>query len=202
MVLDQYGLTSLDHMTHINNLDTILKYGLQAHNNPYKKRDISNQEVNNRRESREYIYGRKIHEYVPFYFNPRNAMMYRNKDEDIVILAFDKKLLAQDNILFTDRNASTNSVNFYNKLNDLEKINWSLVKSKRWNDKAPIVKQIMMAEVLVYKQVPISFLKGIYVKNEATKAMLMKKYNLASWKIAIEPDLFFQSSSNALYSAA
>ncbi len=202
MVLDQYGLTSLDHMTHINNLDTIFKYGLQAHNNPYKKRDISNQEVNNRRESREYIYGRKIHEYVPFYFNPRNAMMYRNKDEDIVILAFDKKLLAQDNILFTDRNASTNSVNFYNKLNDLEKINWSLVKSKRWNDKAPIVKQIMMAEVLVYKQVPISFLKGIYVKNEATKAMLMKKYNLASWKIAIEPDLFFQSSSNALYSAA
>lgn len=202
MTLNQCGFTSLDHMTHINNLDTIFKYGLQAHNNPYKKRDISNQEVNNRRESREYIYGRKIHEYVPFYFNPRNAMMYRNKDEDIVILAFDKKLLGQDNILFTDRNASTNSVNFYNKLNDLEKINWSLVKSKRWNDKAPIVKQIMMAEVLVYKQVPISFLKGIYVKNEATKAMLMKKYNLPSWKIAIEPDLFFQSSLNALYSAA
>jgi len=192
MTLEQFDFTSLDHMTHINNLDTILKYGLQAHSNPYKKRDISNQEVNNRRESRENIYGRKIHEYVPFYFNPRNAMMYRNKDENIVILAFDKKLLAQDGILFTDRNASTNSVHFYNKVDDLDKINWDLVKSDKWYDKAPVVKQIMMAEVLVYKQVSISFLKGIYVKNEATKAMLMKKYNFPSRKIVIKPNLFFQ----------
>ncbi|MFK5937683.1 MAG: DUF4433 domain-containing protein [Sulfurimonas sp.] len=192
MTLDQYGFTSLDHMTHINNLETIFKYGLQAHSNSYKKRDISNKEVNNRRESRENIYGRKIHEYVPFYFNPRNAMMYKNRYEDVVILAFDKKLLAQDGILFTDRNASTNSVHFYNKPDDLDKINWNLVKSDRWNDKASIVKQIMMAEVLVYKQVPISFLKGIYVKNETTKAMLMKKYNLPSRKIAIKSNLFFQ----------
>ena len=192
MTLEQYDFTSLDHMTHINNLDTILKHGLQAHNNPYKKRDISNQEVNNRRESRENIYGRKIHEYVPFYFNPRNAMMYRNKDEDIVVLAFDKKLLAQDGILFTDKNASTNSVHFYNKVDDLDKINWNLVKSDKWYDKALVVKQIMMAEVLVYKQVPISFLKGIYVKNEATKVMLMKKYNFPSRKIVIKPNLFFQ----------
>lgn len=192
MTLEQFDFTSLDHMTHINNLDTILKHGLQAHNNPYKKKDISNQEVNNRRESRENIYGRKIHEYVPFYFNPRNAMMYKNKDEDIVVLAFDKKLLAQDGILFTDRNASTNSVHFYNKVDDLDKINWNLVKSDRWYDKAPVVKQIMMAEVLVYKQVSISFLKGIYVKNEVTKVMLMKKYNLPSRKIVIKPNLFFQ----------
>jgi hypothetical protein len=112
MTLEQYGFTSLDHMTHIDNLDTIFRYGLQAHNNPYKKQDISNKEVNSRREYREYIYGRKIHEYVPFYFNPRNAMMYKNRYEDIIVLAFDKKLLTLDGTLFTDKNASTNSVHY------------------------------------------------------------------------------------------
>jgi len=200
MTLEQFECTSLDHMTHINNLETIFKYGLQAHSNPYKKKDISNQEVNNRRESRENIYGRKIHEYVPFYFNPRNAMMYKNRYEDIVILAFDKELLAQDDTLFTDRNASTSNVHFYNKVDDLDKINWNLVKSNRWHDKAPIAKQIMMAEVLVYKQVSMSYLKSIYVKNQITKNMLMKKYNIPFNKIVVKPYLFFQSNVN--YNAA
>lgn len=192
MTLEQFDFTSLDHMTHIDNLDTIFRYGLQAHNNPYKKQDISNKEVNSRRKSREYIYGRKIHEYVPFYFNPRNAMMYKNRNEDIIVLAFDKKLLTLDGTLFTDKNASTNSVHFYNQLDDLDKIDWNLVKCDRWNDKEPVVRQIMMAEVLVYKQVPISYLKGIYVKNEETKLMLMSKYNIPSRMIAIKPNLFFK----------
>jgi hypothetical protein len=192
MTLEQYDFTSLDHMTHVNNLDTIFKYGLQAHGTSYKKVDISNHEVNNRRESRENIYGRKIHDYVPFYFNPRNAMMYKNRNEDVVILAFDKKLLLNNNVLFTDKNASTDSVHFYKNLDDLDKIKWNFVKSDSWYDKAPIVKQVMMAEVLVYKNVSISYLKGIYVKNETTKNMLMKRYNLPSRKIAIKPNLFFK----------
>lgn len=201
MTLNKYDFTSLDHMTHIDNLDSIFRYGLLAHNNPYKKMDISNQEVNSRRETRENIYGRKIHDYVPFYFNPRNAMMYRNKDEDIVVLAFDKKLLLRNNVLFTDRNASTNSVKFYNDLNDLDKIRWNLVKSERWDDKPLIVKQVMMAEVLVYKQVPISYLKGIYVKNQKTKNKLIQKYRLPSERIVVKPYLFFQSNLYASIAA-
>ena len=40
METTKYGFTSLGHMTHIENLDSILKYGLLAHNNPYKKVNI------------------------------------------------------------------------------------------------------------------------------------------------------------------
>jgi len=194
MVLENYHFTSLDHMTHIDNLDSIFKHGLLAHNNPYKNIDISNKEVNNRRGARENIYGRKIHDYVPFYFNPRNAMMYRNKDRDIVILAFDKKLLLQKNVLFTNKNASTNNAIFYNNIKDLDKIRWDMVASDSWNGKALIVKQIMMAEVLVYKQVPISYLKSIYVKNQLTKDRLMQRYGLPSKRIVVKPYLFFQSN--------
>ncbi len=192
MKLNKYGFTSLDHMTHISNLDSIFKYGLLAHSNPYKQVDISNSEVNNRREGKENIYGRKIHDYVPFYFNPRNAMMYRNKDEDIVILAFSKKLLLKNGVLFTNKNASTNSVKFYDDLNGLNKINWNSLTSNSWYDKSEEVKQIMMAEVLVHKKVSIKNLVGIYCKDYATKTILMKKYNLESKKVSVKPDLFFK----------
>jgi len=194
MKLDNYDFTSLDHMTHISNLDSIFKYGLQAHNNPYKKRDISNTDVNERRERRENVYGRKIHDYVPFYFNPRNAMMYKNKDEDVVILAFSKKLLLKNNILFTNKNASTDTVHFYHDIDDLERINWKLLQSESWYNKTNSyeIRQIMMAEVLVYKSVDISNLLGIYCKDPAMKKRLLEKYNLKQSQVIVKPKLFFK----------
>lgn len=192
MKLNDFAFTSLDHMTHIDNLDSIFKYGLRSHNNPYKKRDISNTEVNQRRERRENIYGRKIHDYVPFYFNPRNAMMYKNRYEDVVILAFSKQLLLKDNVIFTDKNAATSTAMFYRKIDDLKKINWEIVQSQNWCCKPEYVKQIMMAEVLVYDHVGIEYLRGIYCKNNQTKDMLMKKYGLKSYQVAVKPNLFFK----------
>lgn len=180
-------------MTHVDNLDSIFRKGLQAHNNPHKKRDISNQNVNARREVRENIYGKKIHDYVPFYFNPRNAMIYKNRFENIVVLAFSKTLMLEENILFTDKNASSNTVHFYNKIDDLDKINWANVQRSSWCNVSNTyeVKQTMMAEVLVPKSVSMKYLKGIYCKNTKTKTMLMKKYNLPSRYIVVKPDMFF-----------
>ena len=192
MKLQDYEFNSLDHMTHIDNLKSIFRYGLLAHDNPYKRIDISNTEVNARRQRRENIYGRKIHDYVPFYFNPRNAMMYRNKEKDIIILAFSKKLLLQNNVIFTDKNASINDVHFYNNIENLDAINWDINKSTSWYGRPNEVKQIMMAETLVYNKVSVEFLNGIYCKNSNTKMMLMREFGLESKRVAIRPDLFFK----------
>lgn len=178
-VLSQYSVASLDHMTHIDNLDSIMKYGLLAHNNPYKQIDISNQDVNSRRDHRENIYGRKVHDYVPFYFNPRNAMMYKNRNENIVILAFDTSLIYKDNIVFTNKNASTDSVKYFKDINGLSKLNWNYIWRDSWNDDVDsyCVKQTMMAEVLVYQEVSIKYLKAIICKDEGTKNILKNKYS-------------------------
>jgi len=186
-------VNTLKHMTHIDNLDSIFKEGLHSHSNPYKKRDISNTAVNHRREARENIYGRKIHDYVPFYFNPRNAMMYKNRDEDIVVLAFSKKLILQDDVLFTDKNASTNSVHFYNNIEDLDKINWNYVRQTSWygreNEKE--IKATMMAEVLVHESVSMKYLKCIYCKSTGMKEMLVDRYNIDTKHIVVKPYIFF-----------
>lgn len=189
----QYHIGSIDHMTHIDNLESILKYGLLAHSNPHKLRDISNSEVNARRNKIEPIYHHNLHEYVPFYFNPRNAMMYRNKNEDIVVLAFSQKLIFENNTIFTDKNASTDSANFFNSAQQLNNLDWNYIWSDSWNTKPNFteVKQAMMAEVLVYSQVPINNLIGVYAKNESMRNLLVKKYSIPANKIKINANMFF-----------
>ena len=86
-ILGQYGVSTINHMTHIDNLSSILDNGLISHNNPYCKRDISNQGVNARRERIEPIYNKKIHDYVPFYMNIRNPMLYVvQKNKEMILL--------------------------------------------------------------------------------------------------------------------
>ncbi len=192
-LLEQYKIGSLDHMTHIDNLESILKYGLFAHSNPYKKRDISNIDVNNRRNKQESIYNRNIHDYVPFYFNPRNAMMYRNKDENVVVLAFSRNLIFAKNALFSNKNASADTVQFFNSAQQLENLKWNYVWSDSWYNKINVteVKQAMMSEVLVYSHVPINNLIGFYAKNQSMKQKLIKKYNISANKIEINANMFF-----------
>lgn len=189
-IFSRCHINNLFHMTHIDNLKSIFNNGLLSHNNSLKKVDISNKEVNARRDKLEYIYGKNVHDYVPFYFNPRNAMMYRNKDENIVILAFDRELIFGDKVIYTDRNASTNSVLFYKDIKDIKNINWSILWSKSWYERPSEVKQIMMAEVLVPKRVSIKHLKAIVCKDILTQMKLKRKY--PSIKVYVDKKQFFK----------
>lgn len=102
-------------------------HGLQNHYNTYKQVDISNQEVNARREKIERIYGRKIHDYVPFYFNPRNAMLYKNRNNaHVIILGLDVRVIKdhRNGFLISDRNASADEAKFSRYLPDLQNPNF------------------------------------------------------------------------------
>ena len=120
-------MSEIFHMTDYNNLKNILLHGLQNHYNAYKKVDISNREVNDRREKVEHIYGRKIHDYVPFYFNPRNAMLYKNRNNArVVILGLDVRVIKdhRTGVLISDRNASADEAKFSRYLPDLQNPNF------------------------------------------------------------------------------
>ena len=188
------GMREIFHMTDRNNLQNILLHGLQNHYNTYKQVDISNQEVNARREKVERIYGHKIHDYVPFYFNPRNAMLYKNRNNArVIILGFDVRVIKdhQDSFLVPNRNASADDAKFSKYLPDLQDlnfINFDDVFSSRWcnngianND----IKQKMMAEILIDDIVCSRYIRSIYVKNPIYKKAIeeqlagdLKMYNI------------------------
>ncbi len=163
--LDAHKVEHLYHMTHIDNLPSILKYGLLAHGNGFQQKDISNQEVNDRRSREEPIYGRSLHSYVPFYFNPRNAMLYVQGDQDnIVILEVRRELILKDGVLFTDGNAASNSTDFYNDLSDLDNLDWECLRAKYWTEFID-GKRTMMAEVLVPDVVSVDKIEAIACDN-------------------------------------
>lgn len=199
-ILGQYGVTTINHMTHIDNLSSILGNGLISHNNPYCKRDISNQEVNARRERIEPIYSKKIHDYVPFYINIRNPMLYvvqKQQGDDIVILGYSPDILFEKNILFTDRNAATNAVRFTGDAFDLGNenfINMDRVFNIYGETLDKELKHIMQAEILVPEKVDM-FLSKIYVQSEAKKKIVENEYNSLlkerNITVVVDEDLFF-----------
>ncbi len=138
-LFDVYGIDAIYHMSHIDNVASILKYGLLSHDISYNKRltkrDISDISVNSRRTKREPIYGQSIHSYVPFYFNPKNAMLYRRRDiqENIVLFAFDRELIAEAGVLFTDGNAASGDTRFFYRFEDLSQLHWNCLHANSWN---------------------------------------------------------------------
>ena len=197
-------MSEIFHMTDYNNLKNILLHGLQNHYNAYKKVDISNREVNDRREKVEHIYGRKIHDYVPFYFNPRNAMLYKNRNNArVVILGLDVRVIKDHSagFLISDRNASADEAKFSRYLPDLQNpnfINFNDVFSQRWCNNGvryDDIKQKMMAEILIDDVVYSRYIRSIYVKNQMCKKAIedqlagdLKMHNI---NIIVDPAKFF-----------
>ena len=191
-ILDDYGIKYIYHMTHYRNIESILENGLLSHNNNLVSESIDNEEVNDRRNKLDPIHDKNIHDYVPFYFNPRNPMLYAKREiqEDIVILAFSRKLLLKNKVIFTDGNAAVHNTDFYNDLNDLEQLNWKCINSQYWND-CEDGKREIMAEVLVNKKVKIKYLKKIYCYDEDTKDYILKLDDYLDTDVKIKNKLYF-----------
>lgn len=189
-ILDEYGIEYIYHMTHYKNLESILKNGLLSHNNELTKEHIDNAEVNNRRNKIEPIYNKNLHTYVPFYFNPRNPMLFVNKEiqEDIVILAFNRNILLKEKTIFTDGNAAVERTRFFKNLDDLKQLNWNCINSIYWNDFEDGKREVM-AEVLVPNKVNIKYLNKIYCFDEATKSFIFELDN--NLDIEINKKIYF-----------
>ncbi|MCI7363356.1 MAG: DUF4433 domain-containing protein, partial [Campylobacter sp.] len=193
------------HMTHIEHLPSILAHGLLSHNNPYKKHDISNKSANDKRERIEPIHNRSVHEYVPFYFNPRNAMLYRVEKEqgdNIVLLEIKKEILLLNGVIFTNGNAAAESLGFADDIDDLLNtsfINWNEVFATSWNDANENVKNEkkfkMMAEILVPDIVPSAMIAGIVCQNSSVCEKVARLLN-NSINISWNSSLFFNVSND------
>jgi hypothetical protein len=191
-ILNQYNIKYLFHMTHIDNLASILSHGLYSHNNQYQKIDISDNQVNSRRQKAEPIYHQSIHSYVPFYFNPKNNMLSRRRSiqDDIVILVLGRKLFSKENVLFTDGNASSDATQFYNKKEDLNKVNFTCVQTKGYYNSFEDGGRKRMAEVLVPHHVEATYIKGIICNNPTTKEKI-DKISQGNYKSVLNTSYFF-----------
>lgn len=198
IIINHSNQFRLFHMTHIDNLQSILLHGLLCHNDMSHYIDISNRDVNNRRNAPEPFYNRSIHDYVLLYFNPRNAMLYsvqRRFGKKVVILNISRKACLSRYTLFTNGNAATNGTSFYNEIKEfLDECDFNLVNSRVWFDD-PAAKTAMMSECLIYKEIPPDYIGDIYCADDDVSVIVQdivsEAIQVASHEVILCPDKFF-----------
>jgi hypothetical protein len=185
-------------MTHIDNLASIVQHGLFSHNTAPDYVDISNPDVNSRRERTDPIHKKSLHEYVPLYFNPRNAMLYEKQAEyrsEIVLLEVTRSVCLSNYTLFTERNAAANRCRFAYCLSDVEKFDWPSIQSLNWATDGVVhidKKQLMMSECLLYDHIDTEHLIAVHTMNTSMCSKLQSVLaGLQHPSIRSSPSLFF-----------
>ena len=185
-------IESVFHITHFKNLKNIQSHGLLSYSVARSKQvlinDISNQSVQEKRQKQEPIYGRPLHDYVPSFFNPRNAMLYSRRDlqDRLVILEISIEIIKEIEYLFTNGNAAANDAEFFNSFDDFERLPWNHIMRRNWYD-MPIVKNRMMSEILAYPGIPTKYIRRLHYKNHSHNGFYLKSGFASRWS----PEKFF-----------
>jgi hypothetical protein len=180
-------------ITHYKNLPFILQNGIYCPASDHADGDyinIGNKDIINKRGNKPIIhppYG-YIHDYVSFYFGPKSPMLYAISkgssdtdctQEEIVYLITSIPDIHKAGIpfVFTSGQALMELSVQYNDTRNLDKIDWDIIYSKYWFDRPPeYVDRVRkrMAELLVYKHLPINCILAVVVLNNKVKETVEK----------------------------
>ena len=176
----------LYRITHYQNIPHILQYGLVTANSKNTNAAFVSIGDNSLIQTRKKIevtiapFG-NLSDYIPFYFGPHSPMLLQIKTGDqgvtqrpqseIVYLISSLNAIEQNNCkyIFFDGHAWDKMSLPYSNKTDLDKIEWSVVKGKQWNNTEEHIdrKRRKQAELLVHSHVPITCIEHIvaYDKN-------------------------------------
>jgi len=182
-------VTPIYHITHVSNLVGIIADGRLLCDRKAQEKDcvqVGHKHIKERRLNRRVPLapGDYVGDYVPFYFAPRSPMLYAihmgfvdgysRGQSEIVHLVSSAEAVEEDDDLrwvFTDGHAEMAPLtDFYNDLDDLDKIDWNVMKSIYWNDTDddPDRKRRRQAEFLVHEFFPWKLIASIGVYEQAT----------------------------------
>lgn len=176
--------TTIYHITHIDNLPGILAQGglwcdrrrLSMH---LATVDIAHDDLKMRRLSTTVPVAGKgcLGDYVPFYLANRSPMLYsihtghvagyRGGQSNVIYLCSSAERVAQSttNWCFTDGHAVEAVTGFYDRLDDLGKLDWDVIQSWSWRNRDADFdrKRRKQAEFLVHDFFPWSLVEQVAV---------------------------------------
>ncbi|MBK1792512.1 DUF4433 domain-containing protein [Persicirhabdus sediminis] len=213
---DHLENTPVFHITHVDNLPSILKKGALLSTNSARgktKTSIANEEIQTRRATRlvSLAPGGVLHDYVPFYFAPRAPMLYCNHlgsiqnaraQGEIIYFVTTAQILADNNgFVFYDRHAVLAHATCYNQLLDLQKIDWRIFfehptvsgYAKYWQDRYDTNKphwssrkEVRQAEFLVHESMHIDNIQKIVTQNSETAVRVNVALQAAASTLTVE----------------
>lgn len=189
---EEYQILCLWHLTHKDNISSILRHGILNHDDAYRLNvnsvDISDHNVQIRRETIEPYCNRKIHEYAPLYLKPRNPMLYvlRHLQSDLCLVEVSLSALLDSEYLITDGNAACRDTQFFNTVNYLSSLPWDVLNSRFWKDHDD-GKRKMCAEVLIYPKITPKYIDVIHCYSKSTLNTLANCGRI----VKLSPNFFF-----------
>jgi len=178
--------TPIYHLTHIDNLTSIIQSGgclsfNQMQNQGIGHIDIAYETIQARRVQTSVPYGPGgcLHDYVPFFFAPRPPMLYAIHGGNVegyeqgqiplIYLVTTAQTVSNSSSewVFTDGHATMAFSGFFDDLNDLNEIDWVVMESRYWNDTPtlPDRKRRRQAEFLIKDCCPWELFSEIGVIN-------------------------------------
>ncbi|WLD14368.1 DUF4433 domain-containing protein [Planctellipticum variicoloris] len=199
-------------ITHIDNVAWVLEHGLHCRNcgqSDPNYREIGNPELIGKRAGRavEIPPGGTLSDYIPFYFTPHSPMLLNIKTghggvrqtpmDDIAIVTTSLHQIAQHGIpfVFTDRHAYLQAARFSSSLDDLNWIDWPLLRSRNFQRSPddPGRFERYQAEALIHQYLPVSALMGVACYNPAAAERVRRELErlTVSLKVAVIPSWYF-----------
>ncbi len=195
-------MTAIYHITHIDNLASILREGglvcdRQAQTRGLCAQTIAYDAIKQRRASRrlERLFGGVVAaggtlaDYVPFYFTNRSPMLYaihqgqvpdyQGGQSRVIYIVSSAEAVAGTNGVwcFTDGHAVEGITEFFDQLDDLAKVDWDAVGTWRWGGrwllKDPDIKRRKQSEFLVYERFPWDLVEQVGVFSQTIAAQVV-----------------------------
>lgn len=196
-------------MTHIENIPHILQFGITHSNSAHANPDfvsIGDSSLISTRNDFLLNNGRRLGDYIPFYFGVRTPMLYvvqkgfnmvaPTPAEDIVycVSSVQKILDLQLDFVFTDGHAVDGFSSQYTAV-DIQKIDAILdmnaIKIKYWRDEHDLdIKRRKEAEFLGLGDMAPEAILGYITYNEKAKNIL-NNFGVDAAKVYIKSDYFF-----------
>lgn len=194
--MNRTRVTELHFITPFVNLESIKELGILSHVRAESVRhtSVALEEVQDRRVGKRVPGGRLLHEYANVYFDARNPMISRRRDQkhEMAVVRVDPAILDLSNVVITDGNAASSSTRFYPSPAGLAELDEDRVYAEWWTD--PDVwtyyekKRQRCAEVLVPDAIPPEYLVGAYVSRTAGVAVCESA--LRGLEVEVKPHVF------------
>ena len=190
----------LYYISHVGNLESILKNGIFSHRLVEDERidhsQIYDKAIVMARGQRKTPEGTSLWNYANLYFQPRNPMLYRvflpPVDSPVVVLGIKKEIMSEPGVYICDGNAASGDSHMFPSTEGRKVLPRILrnVDLEYWHDYDGSKREIM-AECLVPNKVPPEYIEDIMVPNHETREQVISLVP-DKFPIIVSPHTFFR----------
>jgi hypothetical protein len=187
---------ALWYLTPITSLSSIWAYGVLSHHAilqaglPHERIDWQSVQWNRNKyvqANNEAVF--HLHEMVPLFFATHQPMLYVQDNKAVIAhLEIDPALLAVEGTYFSDGNAASNGTRFFYALEDLDELDWSVIRTPDcWSRE---YKRKKAAEVLAPSPVEPAWITRVHVMNNAARRSAMAQLRGRGVAVVVSPYLY------------